>query len=84
MRFEVIESAREALYRFCKGEQKICIPAQDDDDDFLISKALNEYEKLLHIMEHAKRMAILKYDDEKDEKPRFKMDANGNLMKIEY
>lgn len=39
-----IEAARRALYRFCKGEQKMCVPAQNDDDDFLIDMALNELE----------------------------------------
>lgn len=39
-----IEAARKALHRFCKGEQRMCVPAQNDDDDFLIDMALNELE----------------------------------------
>lgn len=39
-----IEAARKALHRFCKGEQRMCVPAQNDDDDFLIDKALDELE----------------------------------------
>lgn len=80
---KTIEDARQALYRFCKGEQRMCVPAQESDDDFLISKALDEYEKLLNIMERARRMAFLAAEEEEEDRPRFKMDSNGNLTRIE-
>lgn len=48
-------------------------------------RAVNEdYKALIKIMDRARKLAILS-DDEQDEdmKARFKMDANGNLERIE-
>ncbi len=41
----------------------------------------DDYKALIQIMDRARKLAILEDDD--DEKPRFKMDANGNLERID-
>lgn len=43
---------------------------------------LTDHEKLLTLMSQAKRMA-LREEDEEEPRVRFKMDANGNLTRIE-
>jgi hypothetical protein len=45
---------------------------------------LQEHEKLVKLMERAKKMAFRAYEDdeEEDNKVRFKMDADGNLTRI--
>jgi hypothetical protein len=42
-----IQKYREALNRFCRGEEIMSVPAQPDDDDFLLSDALDYIERLL-------------------------------------
>lgn len=42
----------------------------------------DDYKTLIQIMDRARRLAILNEDDE-DSRARFKMDANGNLERIE-
>lgn len=42
----------------------------------------DDYKTLIRIMERARRMALLT-EDQEEEKARFKMDANGNLERIE-
>jgi len=42
----------------------------------------DDYKTLIRIMERARRMALLD-ENQEEEKPRFKMDANGNLERIE-
>jgi prespore-specific regulator len=42
----------------------------------------DDYKTLIRIMERARRMAFLN-DEQEEEKARFKMDANGNLERIE-
>jgi prespore-specific regulator len=45
-------------------------------------RAVNDdYKTLIQIMDRARRLAVL--DEEEEVKPRFKMDANGNLERIE-
>ncbi len=41
-----------------------------------------DYKALLQIMERARKMAFLT-EEQEEQKPRFKMDANGNLERIE-
>ncbi|GIQ64121.1 hypothetical protein PACILC2_26890 [Paenibacillus cisolokensis] len=41
----------------------------------------DDYKTLIQIMDRARRLAVL--TDEEDAKARFKMDANGNLERIE-
>lgn len=41
----------------------------------------DDYKTLIQIMDRARRLAVL--EEEEEAKPRFKMDANGNLERIE-
>jgi prespore-specific regulator len=41
-----------------------------------------DYKALIQIMDRARKMAFL-VEDEEESKSRFKMDANGNLERIE-
>lgn len=40
------EACREALQRFIDGKQRLCIPANHDDDDILLTRALDELDRL--------------------------------------
>jgi prespore-specific regulator len=42
----------------------------------------DDYRALIQIMDRARKLALLQ-DEENEHKPRFKMDANGNLERIE-
>ncbi|MMZ64206.1 Prespore-specific transcriptional regulator RsfA [compost metagenome] len=42
----------------------------------------DDYKALIQIMDRARRLAFLN-EEEEDSKKRFKMDANGNLERIE-
>jgi prespore-specific regulator len=42
----------------------------------------DDYRALIQIMDRARKLAFLS-DEEEEQKPRFKMDANGNLERIE-
>jgi prespore-specific regulator len=44
----------------------------------------DDYKALIQIMERARKMAFLSNEEEIDVKQRFKMDANGNLERMEY
>ncbi|WP_047151541.1 RsfA family transcriptional regulator [Aneurinibacillus tyrosinisolvens] len=43
-----------------------------------------DYRALIQIMDRARKLAILGDEEEMDIKPRFKMDANGNLERVDY
>ncbi|GED13046.1 precorrin-3B C17-methyltransferase [Aneurinibacillus migulanus] len=44
----------------------------------------DDYKALIQIMDRARKMAFLGGEEEVDVKPRFKMDANGNLERVDY
>ena len=45
----------------------------------------DDYKALIQIMDRARKMAFLADEDMNvDDKPRFKMDANGNLERVDY
>jgi hypothetical protein len=50
-----ILACRQALYRFCQGKQRMYVPAREDDDDFLISAALDELELLRGQIDHVNK-----------------------------
>lgn len=43
-----------------------------------------DYKALIQIMDRARKMAFLGDNEDIDAKPRFKMDANGNLERVDY
>jgi prespore-specific regulator len=44
----------------------------------------DDYKALIQIMDRARKMAFLGSEEEVDVKQRFKMDANGNLERVDY
>ncbi|RKD24081.1 precorrin-3B C(17)-methyltransferase [Ammoniphilus oxalaticus] len=42
-----------------------------------------DYRTLIQIMDRARKMALLTDDEDLDAKPKFKMDANGNLERVD-
>jgi prespore-specific regulator len=44
----------------------------------------DDYKALIQIMDRARKMAFLGNEEEVEVKPRFKMDANGNLERVDY
>jgi hypothetical protein len=46
-----ISNARRALGRFCLGEGHLSVPVRSDDDDMLLSRALDELEKYRNLNE---------------------------------
>lgn len=56
---------------------------REEYEDLKQNGTFNEdYKALLQIMERARKMAFLA-EEQEEQKPRFKMDANGNLERIE-
>lgn len=43
----------------------------------------DDYKTLIKIMDRARRMAILEESDDEEERPKFKMDVNGNLERVD-
>lgn len=43
----------------------------------------DDYKALIKIMDRARKMALLDGDDNSEEKPKFKMDINGNLERVD-
>nr|WP_245856104.1 hypothetical protein [Paenibacillus rigui] len=56
--------------------------AEQDKEIERLRKVEEDYNALQSIMDRARRMAFLSAEDE-EPGPRFKMDANGNLTRIE-
>lgn len=43
----------------------------------------DDYKALIKIMERARKLALLDEEDSSEEKPKFKMDVNGNLERVD-
>jgi prespore-specific regulator len=69
----------EELYTLREQNQKLSLEVNNAQTDY---RAVNDdYKTLIQIMDRARRLTVLTEEDEA--KPRFKMDANGNLERIE-
>lgn len=53
-----IEQCRKALSNFCKGTYRMCVPAQPDDDDMVLCRALDELEAARAALTAAKKQII--------------------------
>jgi len=75
-----LKEKREEVERLRAENEKLTEQMSSVQTDF---SAINEdYKALLQIMDRARKMAFLTEEDE-EHKPRFKMDASGNLERIE-
>ncbi|QYR20100.1 RsfA family transcriptional regulator [Paenibacillus sp. sptzw28] len=69
----------EELFTLREQNQKLSLEVNNAQTDY---RAVNDdYKTLIQIMDRARRLTVLTEEDEA--KPRFKMDANGNLERIE-
>lgn len=70
---EELEKLRNENEKLAKEVKEVQIDYRTVNDD---------YKALIQIMDRARKLAFLG-DDEENGKPRFKMDANGNLERVE-
>ncbi|AZN40512.1 RsfA family transcriptional regulator [Paenibacillus albus] len=69
----------EELYTLRELNERLSHEVNNAQSDY---RAVNDdYKTLIQIMDRARRLTVLTEED--DAKPRFKMDANGNLERIE-
>ncbi|MGO4373494.1 RsfA family transcriptional regulator [Paenibacillus sp. 2TAB19] len=69
----------EELYRLRDENERLSREVNNVQHDY---RAVNDdYKTLIQIMDRARRLTVL--TNEEEAKPRFKMDANGNLERIE-
>lgn len=74
-----MKDREEELYRLRSENERLTHEVNNAQTDY---RAVNDdYKTLIQIMDRARRLTVLTNDDEA--KPRFKMDANGNLERIE-
>lgn len=75
-----LKEAQEELREVRKENERLMGEVSEVQTDY---RSINEdYKALIQIMERARKLAFLS-EDEEELKPRFKMDANGNLERIE-
>ncbi|CAM4144762.1 RsfA family transcriptional regulator [Paenibacillus alkaliterrae] len=74
-----MKDKEEELYRLRDQNERLSKEVNNVQTDY---RAVNDdYKTLIQIMDRARRLTVLTNDEEV--KPRFKMDANGNLERIE-
>ena len=74
-----IREKDEELYTLRELNERLSLEVNNAQTDY---RAVNDdYKTLIQIMDRARRLTVLTEEDEA--KPRFKMDANGNLERIE-
>lgn len=74
-----LRDREEELYLLREQNEKLSHEVNNVQTDY---RAVNDdYKTLIQIMDRARRLTVLNEEDET--KPRFKMDANGNLERIE-
>lgn len=74
-----MKDKEEELYRLRSENERLSKEVNNAQTDY---RTVNDdYKTLIQIMDRARRLTVLSNEDEA--KPRFKMDANGNLERIE-
>jgi len=74
-----LKDREDELYRLRQENERLTKEVNIVQTDY---HAVNDdYKTLIQIMDRARRLTVLSTEEEK--KPRFKMDANGNLERIE-
>lgn len=74
-----LKEKEEELYRLRSENERLTKEVNSAQTDY---RAVNDdYKTLIQIMDRARRLTVL--SNEEEAKPRFKMDANGNLERIE-
>lgn len=76
-----LREKEEEVARLKEENERLSSEVNDVQTDF---RTVNDdYKALIKIMDRARKMAFLVDEDEEELKSRFKMDANGNLERIE-
>lgn len=75
-----LKEKQEANLQLVKENERLRGEFSEVQTDYQVIN--DDYKALIQIMDRARKLAFLSEDDE-DLKPRFKMDANGNLERIE-
>ncbi|WP_442603746.1 RsfA family transcriptional regulator [Paenibacillus sp. KN14-4R] len=75
-----LHEKQDEMIRIRKENDKLNRQVNDVEMDYRVVN--DDYKALIQIMDRARKMTLLA-DVEEDTKPRFKMDANGNLERIE-
>ena len=74
-----LKDKEEELYRLRSENERLTKEVNSAQTDY---RTVNDdYKTLIQIMDRARRLTVL--SNEEEAKPRFKMDANGNLERIE-
>ncbi|MFC5651700.1 RsfA family transcriptional regulator [Paenibacillus solisilvae] len=74
-----VREKEEELFTLRELNERLSLEVNNVQTDY---RAVNDdYKTLIQIMDRARRLTVLTEEDES--KPRFKMDANGNLERIE-
>lgn len=74
-----LKDKEEELYRLRSENERLTKEVNSAQTDY---RTVNDdYKTLIQIMDRARRLTVL--SSEEEAKPRFKMDANGNLERIE-
>ncbi|WP_168120674.1 RsfA family transcriptional regulator [Paenibacillus sp. HB172176] len=74
-----VKEKDEELYRLRHENERLTKEVSSAKTDY--HTVNDDYKTLIQIMDRARRLTVLSSEDEA--KPRFKMDANGNLERIE-
>ncbi|RTE07697.1 RsfA family transcriptional regulator [Paenibacillus whitsoniae] len=75
-----LQEKEEELDRLGRENNKLNKQVNEVETDYRVVN--DDYKALIQIMDRARKMAFL-VEEEEEEKPRFKMDANGNLERVE-
>ena len=76
-----LEGKEEELLRLRQVNQQMGKQLNHVQNDYQVVN--EDYRTLIQIMDRARKMALLTENEDLDAKPRFKMDANGNLERVE-
>lgn len=75
-----LQEKQEELERYRRENERLSKQVNEVETDYRVVN--DDYKALIQIMDRARKMAFLVEEDE-ESKPRFKMDANGNLERID-
>jgi prespore-specific regulator len=75
-----LEETQDKLEQYRRENEKLSKQVNEVETDYRVVN--DDYKALIQIMDRARKLAFL-VEEEDESKPRFKMDANGNLERID-
>jgi prespore-specific regulator len=76
-----LQEKEEDIHRLRDDNQRMNKELNHVQSDYQVVN--EDYRTLIQIMDRARKMALLTENEDYDLKPKFKMDANGNLERVE-